>query len=265
MKIGNGEWHTGDCLDVMRTLPDASVDMVVTSPPYDDMRTYNGSLTDWCFETFVAISDQLIRVVRDGGVIVWNVGDATVNGSETGSSFRQVLSMVDRGMRLADTMIWEKTGSGALGSQRIYGQNFEYMFILSKGRHDIFNPIKDRENVIKSGKVSTNGGLVEGKGRSRTVERQPFGKRTNIWRINPQQKSFHTAPFPIALAQDHILSWSNLGALVLDPFGGSGTTAIAAERAGRKWICIERDEEYAVKAIQRIRDEVARSEEEIFA
>jgi len=159
-------------------------------------------------------------------------------------------------MLLADTMIWEKTGGGALGSQRIYAQNFEYMFVLSKGRHSVFNPIKDRENVIKSGKVTTNGALVEGKGYNRTVERQPFGKRTNIWRINQQQKSNHPAPFPVQIAHDHIISWSKPGDLILDPFGGSGTTAVAAERTGRRWMCIEREPSYYYPAVGRVWSEV---------
>ena len=252
MKIGNGEFWIGDCLERMSETADGSVDMVVTSPPYDDMRTYNGSLTDWGFATFEKVADQLVRVLRDGGVIVWNVGDATVDGSETGSSFRQVLAFMQRSMLLADTMTWEKTGSGALGSQRIYAQNFEYMFVMSKGKHSTFNPIKDRANVIKSGKVSTNGGLIEGKGSNRTVERQAFGKRTNIWRINQQQKSSHPAPYPVALANDHILSWSNPGDLVIDPFAGSGTTAIAAEQTGRRWLCIEREPSYYYRAVGRV-------------
>lgn len=251
-RIGNGIFGVGDCFELMAKLPDSSVDMVVTSPPYDDLRTYNNG-DAWTFDVFKNVCSQIVRVLKPGGVCVWNVNDATINGGETGSSFKQVLHFMSEGMLLADTMIWEKTGSGALGSQRVYGQNFEYMFILSKGKHTTFNPIKDRKNVIGSGKVSTNGGLKEGKGTNRTVERQPFGKRNNIWRIDPQRLSDHPAPFPVSFAQDHIISWSNEGETVLDPFGGSGTTAIAAENAGRKWICIERDEEYAAKAMDRIR------------
>ena len=262
MKIGNGEFWLGDCLERMADIPDGSVDMVVTSPPYDDLRTYNGSLTDWCFETFVAISDQLIRSLRDGGVIVWNVGDATIKGSETGSSFRQVLSMMDRGMLLADTMIWEKTGT-SMGSNRLYHQNFEYMFVLSKGKHSTFNPIKDRENVVK-GKQTVGGGSLRADGLShaekRTIQSDAFGKRNNIWRMNPAQgkaKNGHPAPFPIQLAHDHILSWSNPNDLILDPFGGSGTTAIAAERTGRRWLCIEREPSYYYPAVGRVWGECA--------
>ena len=240
----------------MDSLAVESVDLVVTSPPYDNLRTYNDG-DAWTWRAFERAAEQLVRVLKPGGVIVWNVNDATVNGSETGSSFRQVLHFMESGLFLADTMIWEKSGSGALGSQRIYAQNFEYMFIMSKGKHVTFNAICDRKNVIGSGKVSTNGGLVDGKGKNRVVERKPFGKRNNIWRIDPQRLSWHPAPFPDSFAQDHIISWSNPGDLVLDPFGGSGTTAVAAENAERRWICIERDEDYAAKAVERIRQHVS--------
>lgn len=258
MEIGNGEFWHGDCQARLAAVPDGSVDMVVTSPPYDSLRSYNG-MPAFTFDTFHPIADELARVIKPGGVIVWNVGDATVDGSETGSSFRQALYFKDVcGLNLHDTMIWEKTGSGALGSQLCYGQNFEYMFVLSKGKPKAVNLIADRENVVKSGSVKTNGSIdANGDFVSRVVERKPFGKRTNIWRVQPQQKTGHPAPFPVALPQDHILSWSNPGDLVIDPFGGSGTTAIAAENTGRRWLLTERDLDYYAAAVARIYDHVS--------
>lgn len=253
MKIGNGEFWLGDCLGRMKEIPDGSVDMVVTSPPYDDLRTYNGSLTDWCFETFVAISDQLIRTLREGGVIVWNVGDATIKGSETGSSFRQVLSMMERGMLLADTMIWVKDGGGAIGSNKLYTQNFEYMFVLSKGKHDVYNLIRDRPNQ-SVGQNKSGVGRRKPDGSHKIETRKPvseFSKRNNWWYI-PPERGDHPAVFPVALAHDHILSWSNPNDLILDPFGGSGTTAVAAERTGRRWLCIEREPSYYYPAVGRV-------------
>ena len=257
---GKFKLYLGDCLEVMRDmLPDVSVDLTVTSPPYDNLRTYNGTLNDWTPEKWQAIIRELFRVTKQGGVVVWIVGDATINGSETGTSFRQVVYAMKCGFNLHDTMIWEKTGSGALGSQLCYGQNFEFMFVFSKGRPKAVNLICDRENVVKSGKVVVNSSLTADKGATkRVVERKPFGKRTNIWKMQPQQKSDHPAPFPEALARDHILSWSNPGDVVLDPFLGSGTTGKMAILEGRRFIGIEREPKYFDIASRRIESALAK-------
>ena len=150
-------------------------------------------------------------------------------------------------------MIWEKTGSGCLGSNKFYGQNFEYNFILTKGFPKTTNLICDRENKIGSGLVKVNGGLDKtGKGHNRIVKRKPFGKRNNIWRFDTQKKSNHPAPFPEQLANDHIISWSNEGDLVLDPMCGSGTTGKMAKLLKRNFIGIEKDPEYFEIAKKRI-------------
>lgn len=247
----------GDCLERMKEISEGSVDLTVTSPPYDNLRTYDGTLNDWTPEKWQAIIRELFRVTKQGGVVVWVVGDATINGSETGTSFRQALYAMECGFNMHDTMIWEKTGSGALGSQLCYGQNFEYMIVLSKGRPNAINLLCDRENVVKSGKVTVNSSLTaDKKATTRVVERKPFGKRTNVWKIQPQQKSDHPAPFPESLARDHILSWSNEGDTVFDPFLGSGTTGVSAKRLNRKFIGIERNESYFNIAKKRIESEV---------
>ncbi len=242
----------GDCLELMKDMPDGSVDLTVTSPPYDNLRTYNGNISQWSFEKFKEIAKELYRVTADGGVVVWVVGDATVKGSETGTSFRQALWFKECGFNLHDTMIWEKTGNGCLGSQKTYSQNFEFMFVTSKGIPKSTNLIRDRENKIKSGSVSVNGGLTDGKGKYRTIQRKPYGKRNNIWRVNQQQKSEHPAPFPLQLAQDHIISWSNENDTVLDCFMGSGTTGVACVNTNRNFIGIELDPQYFEIAKKRI-------------
>ena len=239
----------GDCLEVMKEqIPDSFIDLTVTSPPYDNLRTYNGFVFD-----FEGIAQELYRVTKPGGVVVWVVGDATVKGSETGTSFRQALYFKEIGFNLHDTMIWEKTGSGALGSVLCYAQNFEYMFILSKGKPKAINLIKDRENVVKKGKVKVNAGIDADKRYStRVVERKPFGKRTNIWKIDTQKNSEHPAPYPEQLAEDHILSWSNPGDIVLDPMCGSGTTCKMAVKNGRQYIGIDISEEYCEISRKRV-------------
>ncbi len=241
----------GDCLERMKEIPDGSVDLTVTSPPYDNLRTYNNTL-DWGEHVWKPVLRELFRVTKQGGVVVWVVGDATINGSETLTSFRQALFFKEVGFNV-ETMIWEKTGSGCLGSNKYYGQNFEYMFILSKGMPKTTNLICDRENKVKSGTVKVNGGLDKnGKGKDRIVERKPFGKRSNIWRFDTQKNSDHPAPFPEKLANDHIISWSNEGDTVLDCFMGSGTTGKMALINNRKFIGIEKDAGYFEIAKQRL-------------
>jgi len=156
------EMYNENCLDTMARMEDDFVDLTVTSPPYDDLRTYNG----YSFP-FEDIAKELYRVTKQGGVVVWNVNDATKNGSETLTSFKQALFFKELGFNV-ETMIWEKTGSGCLGSNKFYGQNFEYMFVFTKGMPKTTNLIKDRENKVKSGKVKVNGGLNKtGKGKSK--------------------------------------------------------------------------------------------------
>jgi site-specific DNA-methyltransferase (adenine-specific) len=238
----------------MKQMEDGSIDLTVTSPPYDNLRTYNDSL-EWGEHIWKPIIQGLYRVTKKGGVVVWVVGDATIKGSETGTSFKQALWAMECGFKL-ETMIWEKTGSGCLGSNYYYGQNFEYNFLFVKGRPERGELIKDRENKVKAGKVKVNGGLdKEGKGKSRIIERKPFGKRNNIWRFDTQKNSDHPAPFPEQLVADHILSWSNEGDTVFDPFMGSGTTGKMAKLAGRDFVGIEKDADYFDIACKRINAE----------
>ena len=243
--------YNENCLDTMAKMPDNFIDLTVTSPPYDDLRTYNG----YCFD-FENVAKELFRVTKQGGVVVWNVNDATKNGSETLTSLKQVLFFNDIGFNV-ETMIWEKTGSGCLGSNKFYGQNFEYMFILTKGMPKTTNLICDRENKVKSGTVKVNGGLDKtGKGKNRIVERKPFGKRNNIWRFDTQKNTEHPAPFPEQLANDHIISWSNENDLVFDLTMGSGSTGVAARNCNRRFVGIEKDVKYFEIAEMRINKEL---------
>lgn len=261
----SGRFMLGDCLERMLEIPDGLVDMVITSPPYDDLRSYNDG-DAWTWEMFVGVADEVARVLKPGGVIIWNVGDATVNGSETGTSFRQALHFKDVcGLNLHDTMIWNKGGFSAVGAlQTRYAPVFEYMFVFTKGKIGTFNPIKDRPNIHGGKKIT--GTVRQRDGSSVAMSSvgkvmAEYGQRFNVWDMSPvksNREADHPAPFPLALVQDHILSWSNEGDTVLDPFAGSGTTAVAADRSGREWICIERDPEYFAKACNRVESETAR-------
>lgn len=246
----------GDCLGLMYELPDESVDCVVTSPPYDNLRDYNGYSFD-----FEDIAKELYRIIKEGGVVVWVVGDAVVGGSETGTSFKQALYFKDLGFNLHDTMIYEK--AGGLPPNNRYQQCFEYMFILSKGAPKVINLLKDKKNrwagsstFGKSSFRNKDGSIkVSGKGIVRK-----YGYRTNIWRYangygfgqTDKIAYQHPATFPEKLAQDHIASWSNEQDIILDPLIGSGTTAIAAHKLNRNFIGFELSQEYVDIANKRL-------------
>jgi len=245
--------YTGEASEVLSTFEDGCIDLTVTSPPYDNLRTYKGYTFD-----FQAIARQLYRVTKPGGVVVWVVGDATVNGSETGTSFRQALYFMECGFNLHDTMIWDKGGFSATGSLAVrYAPVFEFMFILSKGLPKSFNPIIDRRNIhagnIIHGTVRNSDGSTKPVSGAGTKITTIFGQRFNIWNIDPVKDSTaddHPAQFPEALARDHILSWSNPGDIILDPMAGSGTTLKMAKMLERQYIGIEISSEYVEKIIK---------------
>ena len=238
-------------LDTLGRMEDGSIDLVVTSPPYDNLRTYNG----YCFD-FPNLSKELFRVLKDGGVIVWVVGDATEDGSETGTSFQQALSFKQLGFNLHDTMIYQKHNFSNPSTTR-YHQIFEYMFVLSKGKPKTFNPIKDRAN-IGAGRIRKTAPSRNADGTMnrdfKIVEESEFGLRHNVWLYTTEAVAGHPAPFPIKLAEDCIKSWSNEGEIVYDPFSGSGTTALAAKGLGRRYIGSEVSEKYHELSLRRIEE-----------
>ena len=232
----------GDCLDKMKELEDNSIDLTVTSPPYDNLRDYKGYTFD-----FEGIAKELYRVTKDGGVVVWIVGDATIKGSETGTSFKQALYFKEIGFNLHDTMIWTKEQLAFPDFNRYYNA-FEYMFVLSKGKPNTFNGLKDRKNRSEGRDVHGKSRRADGSMHKRSQDGkiiEAYGIRWNYWLIPNQKRNIkHPAPFPEKLAEDHILSWSNEGDTVLDPMAGSGTTLKMAKKNNRKYIGIEISEEY---------------------
>lgn len=255
MKIfENIDIYNEDCRDTMQRMKEegVKVDLTVTSCPYNNLRTYNHSST-WNFDIFKEIAQLLYDVTADGGVIVWVVGDATINGSETGTSFRQALYFMECGFKLHDTMLFEKNSSSfpAKRTGNRYTQIFEYMFVFSKGKPKTAHLICDKENKWKNftnwGKntnYNKDGELIP----TNNIKPVPeFSPRNNIWKYTVGfniNEGKHPAVFPYQLAEDHILTWSNVGDLVFDPFTGSGTTASAALCNNRKFIGSEIDETY---------------------
>jgi site-specific DNA-methyltransferase (adenine-specific) len=243
----------------MKEIPDCSIDLTVTSPPYDNLRTYNNKL-EWGEHIWKPVLQELFRVTKIGGVVVWVVSDATIKGSETGTSFKQALYAMECGFNLHDTMIYQVPGTGAKGSNYCYWQVFEYMFVLSKGKPSKVNRLKDKPNKKAGTKCTSNKQHRECvKTRLHKAEGTivaEFGIRDNVWVIpsgnGHSQYTGHPAPFPERLANDHILSWSIEGDTVLDPFCGSGTTGKMAKKLNRNFIGIEKDETYFKIAQNRI-------------
>jgi DNA modification methylase len=249
----------GDCLERMKEIPSGSVDLTVTSPPYDNLRSYNGNNEQWGDHVWRQVLSELYRLTKCGGVVVWVVGDATIKGSETGTSFKQALYAMECGFNLHDTMIYEKA-QACFGSNNCYLQCFEYMFVFSKGKPSACEFIRDRENV-RGGKTEStvsSGMNKDGKSGARVLKTAgKYGKRKNIWKYGVGGgKHKHPAVFPVNLAQDHIISWSNAYEVVFDPFMGSGTTGVACANLSRKFIGIELDESYFNIAQARINNAI---------
>lgn len=258
IKAENYELYNYDNIEIMDLLiaQGVKVDLTVTSPPYDDLRNYNNSLV-WNFDVFKKVAQRLYDITADGGVVVWVVNDKTIKGSESGTSFRQALYFKEVGFNLHDTMIYEKIG-GLKPNPSIprYTPDFEYMFILSKGKPKSFNEI--RIPCSTAGEKLRNGikqRQINGELKSITLthkEVQPTKRKGNVWRYNiGNNKSTkdkiafqHPAIFSEKLAEDHILSWSNEGDLILDCFMGSGTTGKMTLKNNRRFIGVEKVEEY---------------------
>ena len=265
--------YNENCLATMLKMPDNFCDMVLTSPPYDDLRGYRG----YSFE-FEKIATELYRVVKKGAVIVWVVSDKTANSSESGTSFKQALFFKEIGFKLYDTMIFQK--SYIPKTHRRYEQSFEYMFVLLKGeRPNTFNPIM-RDNSF-AGKKATRGkseltahseknsasfGVLKSAGRinkERSIAPNIFYYPVGYNLTSKDKVTFeHPAPFPEKLAEDQIFSWSNAGDIIYDPFGGSGTTGKISLCMGRNFVLSEISEAYALIAEKRI--ESAKNQQTLF-
>lgn len=261
----------GDCLELMADIPSGSVDLTVTSPPYDNLRTYNDSL-EWGEHVWKPCIEQLYRITKAGGVVVWVVGDATIKGSETGTSFRQALYFKELGFNLHDTMIYHKNALPK--NHNRYEQDFEYMFVFSKGKPNIFSPVRiacKYSGTTPKGTFRHSGEELGRAHKNNKVKKDKI--KGNIWRLpngfmqgtKDIVATKHPATFPEQLANDHIVSWSNENNIVFDPFMGSGTTGKMAKVNKRNFIGIEKDPEYFKIAQERINNHTPQVEMDINA
>lgn len=240
-------FYIENCLDTMARMPNEFIDLTVTSPPYDNLRDYNGY--DFDFES---IAKELYRVTKQGGVVVWVVNDETKNGSESLTSAKQKIFFREQcGFNIHDTMIYKKRNTLPLNDNR-YEPAFEYMFVLTKGKPSVFNPLKelkiwiDKRNTKQCGKEKDGSKVIGFAKQSR------YKVKTNVWdyktgggNVTPDKIAYkHPAIFPEQLAADHIYSWSNEGDLIYDPFVGSGTTVKMAIKLKRNWIASDLSEDY---------------------
>ena len=248
--IEKNKIYCGDNLELIKQLDDNCIDLTVTSPPYDNLRTYNGY--SWDFD---GLAQELFRVTKEGGVVVWVVGDATINGSETGTSFKQALYFMECGFNLHDTMIYQKDGIPTNNNR--YKPDFEYMFVFSKSSPSKFNPILKKKVCLFTRDKAQRG--ADGEFRKRSSNNtEMYCVKNNIWyykvgMLDGKTKySGHPGVYPEKLAEDQIISWSNKGDLILDPFMGSGTTAKMALKNERDFIGFEISQEYVDIANKRI-------------
>jgi site-specific DNA-methyltransferase (adenine-specific) len=246
----------GNCVEVMKLFDSEVIDLTVTSPPYDDLRSYKGFVFP-----FEEIAKELFRITKQGGVVVWVVNDATIEGSETGTSFKQALYFREIGFNLHDTMIFKKTNPIPQIYRKRYNNEFEFMFVFSKGTVKTHHPLM--VDCLHAG-LELNGTTYKNFSKNEQV-REKLAKpvkdkkiKGNIWEYvvgkkhEDQEAKGHPAPFPCELVRDHIKSWTNQGDIVFDPMCGSGTTPRVACEMGRKYIGIDISKEYCEIAKQRV-------------
>lgn len=269
----------GNCIDIMKNIEDDSIDMVLTSPPYDSLRTYKGVIQDdveydgFSFP-FIQIVKELFRITKNGGIVVYIVNDQVKNGGETGSSFKQALKFIELGFKLYDTMIYHKNGAPFPEASR-YSQVFEYMFIFLKGdKPRCVNLLKDKPNKWAGSSTFGKRSMRNQEGEIKQAESfivSDYGYRYNVWYVingagfttKDKYAYEHPAMFPESLAEDHILSWSNEGDIILDPMCGAGTTCKMSKINNRKFIGIDINQEYVDISNRRVDEATPYTDENV--
>ena len=251
----------GDSAEVLKNFPDNSIDMVVTSPPYDGLRDYNGFSLD-----LHKIGKEIYRVLKDGGIAVMVIQDATKDFAKSLTSFRTIVDWCDNvGFRLFETVIYHKNGTeGAWWKQR-FRVDHEYMPIFMKGKKpQYFNKEPLKIPSKHGGKVMSGSGNRRTDGTLSETVRRPINTmkcRGTVWDYlmagdkNPLKRK-HPAVFPDKIPYDCIQCFCPEGGLVLDPFIGCGSTAVMAKVLGRNYIGIDISREYCDLAEERIEKDV---------
>ncbi|UYN90434.1 MAG: site-specific DNA-methyltransferase [Anaerolineales bacterium] len=246
--------YQADCVEFMAHMDAGSVSLTVTSPPYDELRDYNG----YKFE-FEKIAYSLYRVTQKGGVVVWVVNDKIKNGNRSLTSFRQAIFFQEVGFNVHDVMIYKKKNTPFMRSNA-YTNCYEFMFVFSKGSPRVFSPLKTK--TVRQGQemLPFNKG-TDGVNKKVLGELKPEKTLTNVWEYavgfgGSTRDKFafeHPAIFPEKLAEDHIKSWTKEGDLVFDPMCGSGTTLKMAKIARRLYLGCDISADYVKLAKKRLK------------
>lgn len=274
--------YTGHSLEVLKTFPDCSVNMCITSPPYWGLRDYKTNPAIWNdgwqgelgaepdFNQYINhlydVFDEVKRILKDDGTCWVNIGDTYHNKTLSLIPFRFAIEMQNRGWTVRNVIIWQKSNATPQSAKDRFTVDFEYLFFFSKNKKYYFEqqlePIKQSTyNRCKSGCGINKGANYQGLNKTNFEQLQQKmlsgeisgrNKRT-VWQIATHAyHGAHFAVFPPSLIETPIKAGCPEDGIVLDPFIGSGTTALVANKTHRNWIGIELNPEYAKLAEERI-------------
>jgi len=261
-KLDINKIYCMDCVEGMKKIPDNSIDLVVTSPPYDQLRDYDGDLS---FDIH-ATGKEIFRILKEGGIAVVVIQDQTKNFAKSLTSFKTIIDWCDNiGFKLFETVIYRKHGSEGAWWTKRFRVDHEYMPIFLKGvRPQYFNKENLKIPSKHGGKIMTGSGSRKTNGETQPTVTRPINKmkcRGTIWNYlmagdkNPLKRE-HPAVFPDAIPKDFIECFCPHNGIVLDPFMGSGSTLVMAGKLNRSFIGFEISDKYCKIAEKRLKKEI---------
>ena len=260
MKIPVNKIICDDNVKFLSTLPENCIDMVVTSPPYDNLRDYNGFQLD-----LSGVGEQLFRVLKPGGIVAVIIQDSTQDGRKTLTSFRMIVNWCDTiGFGLFENCIYSRQGVEGAWWKKRFRVDHEYIPLFIKGKRPAYFNKEELKIPSKHGGKTMTGAATRNKDgtqqKSRSVYINPMKCRGTIWNYpqcgdGSKLKHLHPATFPNLLPYDLIQCFCPENGIVLDPFNGSGTTCVAAKSLNRQYIGVDCSQEYCDIAEKRIQQE----------
>ena len=256
---GDARFINADCLEALKLLPDNSVDLIITSPPYADQRvsTYGGVKPEKYVEWFLPISKELLRVLKPDGTFVLNIKEKVVNGERSTYVMELIIEMKKQGWLWTEEFIWYKKNCFPGKWPNRFRDAWERLLQFNKSKNfnmyqeEVMVPMGDwaktrLKNLSETDKRRDNSKVGSGFGKnvSKWVDRDK-AYPTNVLNLATETgNKSHSAVFPKSLPAWFIKLFTKPGDMVLDPFLGSGTTSMVAGELGRKSIGIEILPEY---------------------